>query len=635
MRALSKLFKYIFFWRFGEQIKFLSVVKFNDKNFALARITKRKRTSLFLYALIRDDFFVRYPKKVHLFQKNGRKEDIKDADNFRFSTLDGNVYLSYTNKIRGKKVSVAAVSKDLFRFDVLNNSTANTKDSVLVSDFSHNGLFIKYTGGSSIGAVSTKKFTNWQEMNPSIINARDGSKFDGSRFFDNSDVKLSPLFSVTKERGVYLFYDASTEDEDNFYVRVGYALLANDNPEHVLQRGEMPLWEQEISKSDAKSVRPIGVSIDGGEINIYCTFNENIISLTTLPDPYEYMDKPEESILKLKKSAQNPIVVPNQYNHWETVATFNPTAAYIDGKVHLLYRAMGYDGLSFMGYAGSENGIDFFKRFGIPAYHPREPFEGVTTSPSSYSELYMSGGGWGGCEDARMTVLEDKVYVAYVAYNGYNAPRIAMSSIDLADFINQDWVKWSKPQLLSKAEFVTKGPCLFPEKIEGKYVICHRVFPDILIDYVDDLDFESEEKWLEGHERIKINNPRWDSRKIGVGGAPIKTDKGWLLIYYGVDDRDPARYMVGAMLLDLKNPHKIVARSKKPILMPEEWYENDGHKSGVAYPCGYIIKNGMLYVYYGGADTVTCVATAPAKEFIDELAKQTVEPFTLRESIII
>jgi len=76
---------------------------------------------------------------------------------------------------------------------------------------------------------------------------------------------------------------------------------------------------------------------------------------------------------------------------------------------------------------------------------------------------------------------------------------------------------------------------------------------------------------------------------------------------------------MGAMLLDLKDPSKVLYRSSKPILEPTEWYENEGYKAGVAYPCGAVIFNNKLHVYYGGADMVTCVATAPYDEFMDHL----------------
>ena len=88
-----------------------------------------------------------------------------------------------------------------------------------------------------------------------------------------------------------------------------------------------------------------------------------------------------------------------------------------------------------------------------------------------------------------------------------------------------------------------------------------------------------------------------------------------------MDVHDPNKYKLGAMLLDLKDPCKIVSECKKPILEPDECYENEGWKSGVAYCCGAIVKKDELFVYYGGADTVCCGASVNLNEFLDELIK--------------
>ena len=112
----------------------------------------------------------------------------------------------------------------------------------------------------------------------------------------------------------------------------------------------------------------------------------------------------------------------------------------------------------------------------------------------------------------------------------------------------------------------------------------------------------------------------WDSRKVGAGAPPIKTDKGWLLIYHAIGEEDPGRYKMGAMLLDIADPTKVLARSFRPILEPEEHYENEGYKYGVAYPCGAVVVDNNLLVYYGGADTVTCVAKAELSSFLGELS---------------
>jgi beta-1,2-mannobiose phosphorylase / 1,2-beta-oligomannan phosphorylase len=233
----------------------------------------------------------------------------------------------------------------------------------------------------------------------------------------------------------------------------------------------------------------------------------------------------------------------------------------------------------------------------------------------------------GGCEDPRLTRIGDTVYITYVAYNGRTQPRIALSSIAYEDFLNKHW-DWKKPVLISAPDIVDKNACLLPEKINGKYVIFHRVFPNILIDFVDDLDFDGKTRWLTGQYEIPVRSlsSDWDSRKVGCGPPPLKTKDGWLLIYQAVGACGEYRYKIGAMLLDLKDPTRVLARSHSPILEPDAWYENEGLKTGVVYPCGAAIINGRLFVYYGGADMVTCVASAKLNGFLSELISHHHEP---------
>lgn len=330
--------------------------------------------------------------------------------------------------------------------------------------------------------------------------------------------------------------------------------------------------------------------------------------------------------LVLERFKSNPILTPNPKNWWETKAVFNPAALYIGNKVHILYRAIGETDVSVLGYASTSDGLHIQERLDKPVYSPREPFEGVNPpyphfSGQPYSPYISGGGGMGGCEDPRLTRIDDQVYMTYVAYDGRNPPRVALSSIPTDDFLNKRW-NWKKPVLISPPHIVDKNACILPEKIGGKYVIFHRVYPNILIDFVDDLEFDGKTRWLTGQYEIPIrtSSSYWDSHKVGAGPPPLKTKYGWLLIYQAVGCNDGYRYKIGAMLLDMKDPTKVLARSRKPILEPSARYENDGWKAGVVYPCGAAIINEHLYVYYGGADSVVCVASVKLNGFIEELA---------------
>ena len=328
--------------------------------------------------------------------------------------------------------------------------------------------------------------------------------------------------------------------------------------------------------------------------------------------------------LTLDRFERNPILTPDGSRRWETKAVFNPAAIYENGKVHLLYRALGESDVSVLGYASSVDGLHISERLDKPAYIPREPFEGVNPSHPYIPEptgIYVSGGGgMGGCEDPRMTRIDDRVYMTYVAYDGYSHPKVALSSIHIDDFLAHRW-NWKKPVLISPPYIVDKNACILPEKINGKYVIFHRVFPDILIDLVDNLDFDGKTKFIVGQYKIptRVLSSDWDSLKVGCGPPPIKTKEGWLLIYQAVGVSDRSRYKIGAMLLDLKDPTKVLARTRNPILEPSAVYENEGLKYGVVYPCGAVIINDRLFVYYGGADMVVCVATTKLNRFMENL----------------
>ena len=328
--------------------------------------------------------------------------------------------------------------------------------------------------------------------------------------------------------------------------------------------------------------------------------------------------------LSLERFSHNPILTPVSSHPWESVAVFNPAALHEQGKVHLLYRALGSNDVSTLGYAASTDGYNFKERLPYPVYVPREPFEGVNPNPAprpAMTGVYTSGGGdSGGCEDPRLTRIDDTVYVTYVAYTGYSEPRVALSSISYDNFINKRW-DWKKPVLITPPHIIDKNACLLPEKIHGKYVIFHRVFPNILIDFVDDLDFDGETRWLTGQYEIPVRalSSEWDSRKVGCGPPPLKTKDGWLLIYQAVGAQGDYRYKIGAMLLDLNDPTKVLARSRYPILEPDAWYENEGLKSGVVYPCGAAIIDKRLFVYYGGADMVVCGASVKLNGFLEQL----------------
>lgn len=430
-------------------------------------------------------------------------------------------------------------------------------------------------------------------------------------FFDSGTIETEGVLNT--EKGILLIYHSKVEKT---YL-VGIALFDSNDSNHLLWRCLEPLWIQpKVWKG--KKVSFIGVIFHTGNIIGYWQADEGIFAVVY--GLYKNSDghTSKDISLRLKRAPHNPLITPNTKNAWESFNTFNPAAIYDDGKVHIVYRAQGYDYMSVLGYAVSRDGIHIDERLDQPIYVPSESFENIDrTKPFHISKHYISGGGFGGCEDPRITKIDNRYYLTYVAFDGANPPRITLTSISVDNFLNRRFL-WERPVLISPPGVVDKSAVIFPEKIHGKYVIMHRVYPDILIDFVDSLNFDGT-YWLKGEYKISPRKYKWDSRKIGAGAPPLRTKYGWLLIYQSVGEQDPGRYKIGAMLLDLSDPTNVLCRSQSPILEPEELYENDGFKAGVIYPCGAVIIDKTLYVYYGAADSYVCVATASLEEFLKEL----------------
>lgn len=344
--------------------------------------------------------------------------------------------------------------------------------------------------------------------------------------------------------------------------------------------------------------------------------------------------------LALSRFPQNPLLSPNPEHWWESEAVFNPAAFYDGTRVHLLYRALGRDGISRVGYASSGDGIHF-DRLPYPVFEPRQgigiPDARQTYGPLTYHPgLYASGGGWGGVEDPRAVAIDNRLYLTFTAFEGWDSTRIGLTSIRIPDFLRKEW-RWRAPALISPPHEVHKNWVLFPEKINGKYAVLHSISPDILIDYFDSLnELDDENTYITSRFTGEGRSQHWDKRVRGAGAPPLKTPEGWLLFYHAFDPENPGvGYKVGAMLLDLHNPTKVLYRSNLPVLEPEEWYENDW-KTGVVYATGAVIIGDDLFVYYGGGDKTISAARANLRDFVYKLKRNehvALEPVTIKNHV--
>lgn len=378
-------------------------------------------------------------------------------------------------------------------------------------------------------------------------------------------------------------------------------LLDSKDPRKIIGRTRGPILvpeeSYELSGYIPNVVFPSGALLEKDTLTIYygaadttaCLARVNLDDLVSSMHP-EYSGR-----YMFKRFSGNPIMSPKPEHPWEAQATFNPAAISLGGKIHILYRALSGDNTSTIGYAMTENGTELVERFADPIYMPREEFE-----------MKKIGNANSGCEDPRLTKIGSNIYMCYTAFDGIGPPRVAISSITEKDFLSRKW-NWSKPFLITPRGLDDKDTCLFPSKFKNGYFVLHRVDNEICGDYLSTLDLKSESV----KKCIRIMGPRahmWDSAKVGIAGPPIKTKKGWLLLYHGVS-RKSSTYRVGAVLLDLKDPAIVLARTTDPIFEPEEPYEKNGVVNNVVFPCGMIEKDKLLYIYYGGGDRVVGVAT--------------------------
>ena len=586
----------------------------NDKNVILFSNSLHDKQNNFRAGISNDGLYFKssviQPK---ILNQESRFENSSILSDFMISKCNNLNYLVYKKHLSDDENVYLASSKDYFHWKII-GKIDDLKHRGMLSPLSGKNKYDLFFGETAIQLATSFDLHDWKTDSKPILEPRPSA-------FDKFPLQIGGLFA--EENGLLVLYFVKIPRREGEQYAAGAALLAKDDAHRVLWRSDTPIWEQPEEWNNS-FVYPLSAAKFKGKLLFYFGIAHQGVVAVSFED-YQALFNPKRFFPTpvLGKHPHNPIITPVLKHSWENQSTFNAAAVYEEGKIHLLYRAQGDANTSVLGYANSKDGKKIHERLDMPAYIPREPFETPYRAPFALTKQYMSGGGYGGCEDPRLTKINDRFYLTYVAFNGMDPPRVALSSIGKQDFLQQNW-NWDTPKLISPPGVVDKNAVLFPEKIGGKYVMMHRIFPNMLIDFLDDLKFND---YLKGEYRIEPRENTWDSRKVGAGAPPIKTKDGWLLIYHAVDDRDDRQYKIGAMLLDLKDPTKVRYRSLHPILTPTEWYENEGYKAGVTYPCGAVVVNGTLMVYYGGADTVVCVATKNLDDFLKELKESS--PITL------
>ncbi|GAB4564698.1 MAG: glycoside hydrolase family 130 protein [Anaerolineae bacterium] len=218
--------------------------------------------------------------------------------------------------------------------------------------------------------------------------------------------------------------------------------------------------------------------------------------------------------------------------------------------------------------------------------------------------------------DPRVCWIEDRYYVTWC--NGYHGPTIGVGyTYDFRTFY----------QMENAFLPYNRNGVLFPRKINGKFAMLSRPSDRGHTPFGDIYYSESPDMVHWGRHRFVMGTAGgWQSTKIGAGPIPIETEEGWLLIYHGVlTSCNGFVYSFGAALLDLDEPWKVIYRSKRYLLAPQAPYERVGDVPNVAFPCAALVdaETGRMAIYYGGADTVVCLAfgyVAEVIEFVKENA---------------
>lgn len=437
---------------------------------------------------------------------------------------------------------------------------------------------------------------------------------------DNDHLEIGAPPLKTKNGWLLVYSYIKNYFSGNKTFGIEAVLLDENSPQTIIESLETPLLipqeDYEISGQVPNIVFPSGAIVNNGDLGIYYGAADTTCCLATVKldavldklkhVEYVELNKDSEKPIFVRFS-DNPIISPIHEHKWESKFTLNAAAIWEAEKVYILYRAQGKDGTSVLGYAASSDGIHIDERLPEPVYVPREDFE------------KSQKGGFSGCEDPRITKIGDRFYMCYTAYNGQDPPRVALTSISVSDFLNKNWL-WEKSVLISPPGEMDKNACLLPKKISGRYGFFHRLGLSVWFDLVDNLSFSGQDGFLIGNIVLKPRPDKWDSLKIGIGPVPIETEYGWILIYHGLSNFDN-KYRLGAALLDLNEPKKVLSRLEYPILEPVETYENIGLRKGTVFSCGAVVLNKRIFLYYGSADQYISVAAVEIDRLLTELKK--------------
>ena len=346
----------------------------------------------------------------------------------------------------------------------------------------------------------------------------------------------------------------------------------------------------------------------------------------------------------IQRFAQNPLISPQDLSPtvagWEVVGTYNCGAFQYDGKIGLLVRVIERPVLAdpdrvaapILDFSSGQRRlvVKTWPRNQVNVSDPRfVRADVVYDAVMNHLRLAWSEDGIHfqvddhpvlegedelanlGVNDPRVLFLDGEYKIIYTANS--------LWGINMRLATTKDWQTFEKMGIIFPPD--NKDVALFPEKIGGRYACLHRPAGfyfggyDLWLAYSPDLLH-----WGD-HKLVAARRPEmWDSERIGCGAEPLKTESGWLQIYHGSNGKD---YCLGAILLDLQNPSKVLARSSHPLMRPEEDYELHGYYDNVVFSNGLVqIDEDTVYIYYGGADKYLGGAFFSIQAVLDALSDE-------------
>jgi predicted GH43/DUF377 family glycosyl hydrolase len=299
-----------------------------------------------------------------------------------------------------------------------------------------------------------------------------------------------------------------------------------------------------------------------------------------------------------KRSSADPIISP-QGDGFESAGTFNPAVVKKDGKFVMLYRAQDRKGTSSLGYANSEDGMNFVRR--------PEP---VLVAETPYEK-------GGGVEDPRIVKIGQTYYMTYTGYNSVDGIGPQHKDAQLCLATSSDLTNWKREGVIMPAYKGrwnvgwTKSGAIVQQKIQGKYWMYYLAEAP---NHVLEMGLASSTDllhWTDAldHSVLPSRPGAFDSHVVEPGPPPVMTRDGIFLIYNGADDKDV--YSPGWVLFDKNDPSKVLARAQQPVFAPDEEWERVGQVPNVVFVEGLVRDRHRWLFYYGGADKYIGVAVAP------------------------